>query len=106
MSEFWLGLVGVAVGATIQFGLDQLRRHLENKQQKGIDERRKALLRTALENPPLGKEWRSIQTLSRIVGANYETTTRLLIELGARGSEGENDVWALASRKPLGSQNK
>ena len=70
-----------------------------------LDEKRKSLLKTALENPPHGKEWRSIQTLSRIIGANYETTTRLLIELGARGSEGESDVWALISRKPLSSRD-
>ena len=59
-----------------------------------------------LENPPPDTEWRKLQTLSRIIGADYETTTRLLIEIGARGSEKENEVWALLSEKPLGLTGK
>jgi hypothetical protein len=75
--------------------------HLKTKQQRESDGKRKVLLKTALENPPPDTERWSIQTLSRIVGANYETTTRLLIELGAGGSEKKNDVSALIGKKPL-----
>ena len=102
MKEFLLGVIGVAVGGFGQFLIDHFRHKRETKGQRELDDRRKALLREALENPPAGKEWRELQTLSRIIGANYETTTRLLIELGARGSEGENEVWALLRKKPLG----
>lgn len=102
MWEFLLGIIGVAVGGFGQLVIDQRRHERETKPQQDLDNKRKELLKTALENPPPGTEWRKLQTLSRIIGANYETTTRLLIELGARGSETENEVWALRSKKPLG----
>ncbi len=101
MSEFMIGIAGVIVGAFIQFSFHRLDRHLDTRKQRELDDARKALLKTALENPPDGTEWRALSTLSRIIGANYETTTRLLIELGARGSETENEVWALLTKKPL-----
>ena len=101
MRDFLLGIIGVAVGSVGQFVLDHFRHKRETGAQRALDEKRKALLRQALESPPGGKEWRKLQTLSRIIGADYETTTRLLIELGARGSETENEVWALVSEKPL-----
>jgi hypothetical protein len=91
------GLVGVIVGGVLQFWLEQRK----TKAQRELDNKRKELLKTALENPPPNTEWRKLQTLSRVIGADYETTTRLLIELGARGSEGEDEVWALLSKKPL-----
>lgn len=101
--DFALGIIGVMVGSIGQFIIDRFKYRRETRAQRELDDKRKALLRTALENPPPGKEWRSLQTLSRIIGASYETTTRLLIELDARGSETENEVWALRSKKPLGS---
>ena len=103
MQEFFLGIIGVAVGGVGQFLIDHFRHKRDTKAQRELDERRKALLREALENPPPGKDWRKLETLSRIIGTNYETTTRLLIELGARGSEKDADVWALLSDKPLGA---
>lgn len=104
MKEFILGMVGVVVGATLQGILDYCRHKRETKAQRELDNTRIGLLTTALENPPVGTEWRKLETLSRIIGADHQTTTRLLIELGARGSESENDVWALQSKKPLGRQ--
>ncbi len=101
MWDFVLGIVGVAVGAIGQFVIDHYRHERNTKAQRELDDKRKSLLKQALENPPQGKEWRKLSTLSRIVGADYETTTRLLIELGARGSEGEKEVWALLGDKPL-----
>lgn len=101
MGDFLLGMAGVVVGAVGQFIIEHLRHKRETKAQRELDDKRKALLQQALENPPAGKEWRELTTLSRIIGADLATTTRLLIELGARGSEGEHDVWALLSTKPL-----
>lgn len=101
MGEFLLGIVGVAVGAVGQFIIEHFRYKRETKAQRDLDDRRKVLLKAELENPPPGTEWRELTTLSRIIGADFATTTRLLIELGARGSEGEKDVWALLTKKPL-----
>ena len=106
MQEFWLGIIGVAVGSVGQFIIDHFRHKRETKADEELDKRRRVLLEEALKNPPVGKEWRELQTLSRIIGADYQTTTRLLIELGARGSEKENEVWALLSKKPLRQARK
>ena len=106
MDEFWLGIIGVAVGSIGQFLIDHFRHKRDTKAQRELDDRRKELLKNALENPPPDTEWRELQTLSRIIGADYETTTRLLIEIGARGSEKENEVWALLSEQPLGHTQK
>lgn len=62
---------------------------------------RTKLLREMLE----ARDWRKLSTLSSVVGTDLETTRRLLIELGARGSEklrqdGE-EVWGLISKHPL-----
>lgn len=47
--------------------------------------------------------WRKLQTCSRVVGADSDTTIRLLIAAGARGSEaeGQDDLWGLVSRHPF-----
>ena len=102
MLEFFFGIVGVAVGSAGQFTLDHFRYKRETDKQTKLDDRRKDLLRQSLENRPEGVEWRKLSTLCGIIGATPETTTRLLIELGARGSESEKEVWALLSEKPLG----
>jgi hypothetical protein len=51
------------------------------------------------------RDWRKLLTLSSVVGADADTTRRLLIELGARGSEkigvGGDEVWGLLSKHPL-----
>lgn len=106
MAEFFLAIAGVVVGAVGQYIIEHCRYMRETKTQRDIDDKRKALLKEALENPPTGTEWRELATLSRIIGADFATTTRLLIELGARGSESEKDVWALfffffLEKKPL-----
>ena len=67
---------------------------------RALDKKRKEHLKSMLEKPgPTG--WRKVKTLSSVIGANRETTTRLLIELDARGSESGNDSWAYIKDKPL-----
>lgn len=105
MKEFFLGIVGVAVGGFGQYLIDKFRHERETKAQRQLDEKRSALLREALENMPPNMRFRTLQTLSRIIGADYETTTRLLIEIDARGSE-TSEAWALLSEEPLGSTRK
>jgi hypothetical protein len=65
------------------------------------DAPRKEILRNLLTNRPPGKEWRSMKTLSRSIGADEKETARLLIKVGARRSTGEADMWALRADKPL-----
>jgi hypothetical protein len=54
-----------------------------------------------LESKRFKNKWRKLETLSRVIGADEETTKRLLIEIGARGSETDKDVWGLMKYHPL-----
>jgi hypothetical protein len=40
-------------------------------------------------------KWRSIKQLARAIGQTPEVTTDLLIEIGARRSAEENNMWTL-----------
>lgn len=42
-----------------------------------------------------GHKWRSLKQLARAIGQSEEATTDLLIEIGARRSAGEKNVWTL-----------
>jgi len=99
--EFWFGLSGVVVGGLGSWVGIWFKHKLDTNREQKLDNLRKSDLRQLLENPPDGKEWRKLETLSRVIGADFETTTRLLIEIGARGSQSESGVWALKSKQPL-----
>jgi hypothetical protein len=67
------------------------------------DEKRKAILRDTLGDERY--TWRSIGTLSRLIGETDEDRTRdLLISIGARASTGSSDeeMWGLISRVGTG----
>lgn len=101
MCEELIGLLGAMVGAGAVLTSTWLQHWLASRQQKQIDAPRKAMLLQMINNPTLGTGWRKLETLSRVIGANREDTTRLLISVGARGNEREVDVWALTSKYPL-----
>ena len=67
------------------------------------DKSRKELLRKMLEaeNPAYPNRWRKLSTLMHVIGANEETTKRLLLEIGARASEDGQDLWGLVKYHPL-----
>lgn len=101
MCEAAIGLLGALIGAIAAIGAVVVQHYLRGFKQEKIDAPRRAMLKQMLEKMPEDKEWRNIETLSRVIGADRADTTRLLIEIEARGSESENDVWALISKKPL-----
>jgi hypothetical protein len=74
---------------------------LQHRNEKTLDDARKKLLEKMLYS----SDWRKLSTLFRVIGADRDTTTRLLIELGARGSEKQRpdgeEVWGLISKHPL-----
>ena len=97
----WIGVIGAFVGGFLTI-VGQLVVHwLQNRRGRALDKARTKLLRQMLER----KDWRKLSTLSRVVGADTDTTRRLLIELGARGSEkpreDDEEVWGLISKHPL-----
>jgi hypothetical protein len=99
MNEFWSVLAGgIGVVAAL---VQMVAQHcLTNRRGDGIDKVRKQLLATMLKNAG-GDGWMTIETLSRVVGAESEATMRLLLEIGASGSQKEREVWSLISRYPL-----
>jgi len=99
MSE---GLWGVLIGAAVTIAATFIQHWLAEGRAEKVAKKRRALLKKMLENPPPGIEWRTIEKLSQVVGASRDETTSLLIEVGARGSEGDKDVWALEKKQPLG----
>jgi hypothetical protein len=69
------------------------------------DKSRKKLLQQMLEakNPKYHERWRELRTLMHVIGANEETTKRLLLDIGARASEDGQDLWGLVEFHPLNS---
>jgi hypothetical protein len=95
------GLVGVIVGALIPVLGNVLIHYLQNQPKDQLDKLRKGLLLKMLDNDRFPNKWRKLETLSRVIGADDQTTKRLLIEIGARGSETESDSWGLIKHHPL-----
>jgi hypothetical protein len=103
-NQFWiavLGLVGSVVGGVLVIVGNFLLNWLQHRNEKTLDYARKKLLEKMLNS----SDWRKLSTLFRVIGADRDTTTRLLIELGARGSEKQRpdgeEVWGLISKHPL-----
>ena len=69
------------------------------KRDRDRDDDRKKLLKEMLDDKRF--EWRKLSTLSQVVGANEDETARLLIEIKARGSEGEDEYWGYITDHPL-----
>lgn len=96
-----VGLAGVIVGAIITVAGNFLLHWLQDRPRRKLDEGRKKLLEQMLRDTRFKERWRKITTLSRVVGVDEETTKRLLIELGARGSEKDDGLWGLLEYHPL-----
>ena len=106
MCEALIGLAGAFVGAAATLAAIWMQHRFQVRQQEKIDIARREMLASMLNNPPQGAEWRRLETLARVIGADHSETTRLLIEVGARGAESEENVWALKSQKPLHSPER
>jgi hypothetical protein len=95
-----MGAVGTIIGALATISGQWVKHHLETKEKSARDNSRRKLLATMLNNPgPNG--WRKMETLSRVIGADKDDTARLLVDIGARGCELGNEVWAWIKDKPL-----
>ena len=96
----WSGAVGALFGGCIVLASNWQLHVLQNKKQSKIDVARKTLLKATLTGAQ-GAGWMTIETLARIVGADLESTRALLIQINARGSLKDKEVWSLISRNPL-----
>lgn len=103
-TDFWVaivGFVGVAVGALIGVGGTLLLHWLQSQPKRRLDQQRSTLLTSMLEDDRFTGHWRKLSTMARVIGATEATTTRLLIGLGARGSENNDGLWGLVKHHPL-----
>jgi len=103
-TQFWIaiiGLIGAIVGAAITIAGNVLLHWLKTRKESTLDKARIKLLKKLLD----AKQWRYLSTLSRVIGADEDTTRRLLIEAGARSSEKERrdgkESWGLISKNPI-----
>lgn len=107
-SSFWVamvGFIGVLVGAIVTvLGNIALHKIQDGPRQK-LDNSRKELLKNMLNDARFPQGWRKLSTLSRVIGADDETTKRLLFEIGARGSEKDDDMWGLIDRHPFNNSD-
>ena len=97
-SGFWV-VMGAAIGTVGSILTTWLNAHLSQKSKfpeydKGV----KALLIAMLT---AGPKWRKIKTLAAVTGLSEQEAKEYLIELGARGSETDGNLWGLISRNPL-----
>lgn len=99
-----IGICGVIIGGIISIIGNVIIYRMQNKQQKNIDEARKGLLQTMLDDPKF-KEGRSFEELSKVTGtvSQPDECRKLLIGLNARGFtlEDGREAWGYIKNKPL-----
>lgn len=103
-TKFWIaviGIIGGIVGAVFALAGNILLHWLKNRPQRKCDEKRKMLLKKMLDDERLPERWRNLSTLSAVIGAEEQETKRLLIEVGARGSENNDGKWGLIKNHPF-----
>src|SRR5438045_8150482 len=84
-NQFWIavvGLIGSIVGGLLVIGGNLLLNWLQHLDEKRLDDARKKLLERMIN----ASDWRKLSTLFRVFGAYRETTTTLLIDVGASSS--------------------
>jgi len=102
MDSGWAAIVGSLVGGVTTFSATWLNAHLSRARPNPADEKAKRLLTDMLEVEAL--HWRTLHTMANVVGLPDARTRELLLEIGARGSEVNPELWGLISRNPLPPQ--
>lgn len=98
-SQVWAPVVAGFIGGVTGIAGSIIVEWYKNRRPNKLDADRKTYLVQLLSDQRW--EWRELTTLSHIIGADEETTKRLLIECGARASADGKQQWALLSRKPF-----
>lgn len=94
-----IGVSGAVIGSVATVAVQWLSRYLDERAIKERDKPRKDLLLKMLRSQR--HTWRKLETLMHVIGADEETTKRLLLEVGARASEDGKPQWGLIERNPL-----
>ena len=99
-----IALVGAVVGSILTILANVVMQCLKERSIAKKDRPRKQLLKEMLEDNRFTDHWRNVDTLMHVIGANEETTKRLLLEIGARGSEDKQELWGLIKYHPFERQ--
>lgn len=94
-----IGVAGAIIGSIATVVASIANQWFQNKLIEKADEPRRVMLRAMLNHS--SHEWREFDTLRHVIGADEDTTKRLLLEVGARASENGKPLWGLISRNPL-----
>ena len=94
-----IGVGGAVVGSIATVAVQWLKHYLNERKIGRLEKPRKDLLEEMLRSTKY--RWRNLDTLMHVIGADEETTKRLLLEIGARASEDGNPLWGLVERNPL-----
>ena len=96
-----IGVAGAVIGSVATLAGSLLLHCLKERAAAKRDEPRKKLLLEMLENPK--HQWRRLETLMHVIGADERATKTLLLAVGARASEDGQPLWGLTKRNPLPS---
>lgn len=98
----WENMISSGLGALLGGGLVSFYTVFKKHQ---IEKNRKNILLVLLKDKKHVNGWRKLETLSKVIGLDDEGTKNLLVEIGARGSLQEKEVWGLISKHPLDEDN-
>jgi hypothetical protein len=99
MAEGVWAVMGTAVGVTGTLATTWLSASLAR--QSPHPKYDKAVERLLLKMLESGPKWRRLSTLARVTGLSEKHTMEYLVEMGARGSENDDNLWGLISRNPI-----
>lgn len=88
-----IGTAGAVIGSIGTIAVQLLSHFLQERVVVKRDKLRKDLLLRMLQSSKY--QWRKLETLMHVIGADEETTKRLLLEVGARASEDGQVLWGL-----------
>lgn len=94
-----IGVAGAVIGSAATVAVQWLSHFLHERTAAKRDKPRKDILLEMLSSPKYN--WRNLNTLMHVIGADEDTTKRLLLEVGARASEDGQPLWGLIKRNPL-----
>jgi hypothetical protein len=99
MDAAWIGLVGAVIGGLLTPAGRLIESSIINRSAERAQKTRKHLLLQMLSSEE--HSWRSLTTLSSVIGSSEDATKDLLLQIGARASEDGKPLWALIERHPL-----
>src|SRR4051794_36450937 len=94
-----IGVAGAVIGSLATVATQLVTHCLKSRDQTKRDKPQKDMLKEMLNHEDW--KWRKLETLQHVIGADEQTTKRLLLEIRARASEDGQPLWGLISRNPL-----